>query len=81
VPRRCASWRRRASRSSESLTVVRCIGMPAYQASMPPDAGDPRKQRSTLPADPAIEVSMPRHEVIIKTKTPLICREMTTRAS
>jgi hypothetical protein len=30
VPRRCASWRRRASRSSESLTVVRCIRMPAY---------------------------------------------------
>jgi hypothetical protein len=26
VPRRCASWRSRASRSSESFTVVRCMG-------------------------------------------------------
>jgi hypothetical protein len=31
TPRRSASWRSRASRSSGSFTVVRCIGMPAYQ--------------------------------------------------
>jgi hypothetical protein len=30
VPRRSASCRRRASNSSESLTVVRFMGMPAY---------------------------------------------------
>ena len=30
TPRRLASWRSRASRSSGSFTVVRCMGMPAY---------------------------------------------------
>ena len=31
TPRRSASWRRRASRASGSFTVVRRMGMPAYQ--------------------------------------------------
>lgn len=31
TPRRSASWRSRASRSSGSFTVVRRMGMPAYQ--------------------------------------------------
>jgi hypothetical protein len=35
TPRRCASWRSRASRSSESFTVVRRIGVPTYQGTGP----------------------------------------------
>jgi len=58
VPRRCASWRRRASRSSESLTVVRCMGC---QHTITPDGwaiGEARNERSTLPADPAVATLM-----------------------
>jgi len=35
TPRRSASWRSRASRSSGSFTVVRRMGMPAYQGGLP----------------------------------------------
>lgn len=41
VPRRCASWRRRASRSSGSFTVVRTIGMPAYHQAPLARAANP----------------------------------------
>jgi hypothetical protein len=34
TPRRSASWRSRASRSSGSFTVVRRMGMPAYQGQL-----------------------------------------------
>jgi len=34
TPRRSASWRSRASRSSGSFTVVRRMGMPAYQGTL-----------------------------------------------
>jgi hypothetical protein len=49
TPRRSASWRRRASRSSGSFTVVRRMGMPAYHRPRQPQTerahADPRSSR------------------------------------
>lgn len=54
TPRCSASWRKRASRLSGSLTVVRFIGMPAYQEGArllrlgPQVLGDPLAARAAL---------------------------------
>lgn len=59
VPRRCASCRSRASRSSGSFTVVRTMGMPAYHPCVAGVAtGESHEQRSTLRADPGVEVAI-----------------------